>query len=199
MGNEEMILSTIKKVYAIRASIERRTEERIAGSLPVIGYVLVGLAGTALSRDQIKDVSAFVTATCTTPDRLAAMDTISAFKAKNRVLRPTMVWLSYVSLVLPLILVIAAEAVMLYKGLVTQVIYAAVALLLVAVALVTGLVLFSILSYDTEYRREVLEHKLWKHMNFECQKRKRQNLQNASKTDKSALPPAVQPAAANKK
>ncbi|WP_424358158.1 hypothetical protein [Methanocella sp. MCL-LM] len=199
MSNEEMILSTIKKVYAIRASIEKRTEEHLAGSLPVIGYMLVGLAGTSLSKDQVKDVSAFITATCTTPERLAAMDTISAFKAKNRVHRPIMVWLSYACLFLPLVLVVAAEAYMYYQGLFTQLTYLAVALLLVFVALLAGLALFSVLSYDPEYRREMIEHKLWKHMNVECQKRKKQQLHLQKKSGQPSLPAEAAPAVANNK
>lgn len=199
MSNEEMILSTIKKVYAIRASIEKRTEEHLAGSLPVIGYMLVGLAGTSLSRDQVKDVSAFITATCTTPERLAAMDTISAFKAKIHVRRPPMVWLSYVTLFLPLILVIAAEAYMYYQSMLTQVTYLAVALLLVLAALMAGLALFSVLSYDPEYRREMIEHKLWKHMNVECQKRKKQQMQIQKKLGQPSPPAEATPVAANNK
>ena len=199
MSNEEMILSTIKKVYAIRASIERRTEDKIAGSLPVIGYVLVALAGTSLSRDQTKDVSAFITATCTAPDRLSAMEMISAFKAKSKIHRPMLVWLADLSLFLPLLLVVAAEAYMVYAGLLTQLIYLAVALLLVVVALVAGLVLFSVIGYDADYRREVIEHKLWKLMNTECKKRQRQNLQNQKNSGQQALPAGGQPATGNKK
>jgi hypothetical protein len=199
MSNEEMILSTIKKVYAIRASIEKRTEERIAGSLPVIGYVRVALAGTSLSRDQVKDVSAFITATCTTPERLAAMDTISAFKAKIRVRKPAIVWVSDIALFLPLLLVIAAEAFMFYRGMLTQVTYLAVALVLVLAALLAGIVLFSVLSYDSEYRRETIEHKLWKHMNAECQRRKKQAVHSQNRLQPPAMPAVATPAAANKK
>lgn len=199
MSNDEMILSTIKKVYAIRASIERRTEDRIAGSLPVIGYVLVALAGTSLSRDQIKDVSAFITATCTTPDSLSAMEMISAFKAKSKVHRPLKTWLADFCLFIPLLLVIAAEAYMFSAGLLTQPIYLAVALLLVVAALVTGLVLFSVIGYDADYRREVIEHKLWKLMNTECKKKQRQNLENQKKAGQSTQPNGAQPATGNKK
>lgn len=199
MSNEEMILTTIKKVYAIRASIEKRTEERIAGSLPVLGYLWVGLAGTALSRDQEKDVSAFITATCTSPDRLAAMETISAFKAKTRVNRPWGIWLSYIGLVLPLALVVAAEGAMIYEGLFTETLYVGVALLLVAAAVVSGLVLFSVLSYEPDYRREAIEHTLWRYMNTECQKRMRQLVKTPRNAGPPGLPapavPAIRPAA----
>ena len=199
MSNEEMILSTIKKVYAIRASIEKRTEEHLAGSLPVIGYVLVGLAGTSLSKDQVKDVSAFITATCTTPERLTAMETISAFKARVHVRRPLMVWLSYVSLFLPLVLVVAAEAYMYYMGMFTQITYVAVALLLVLLALFAGLALFSVMGYDPEYRRDTIEHKLWKLMNAECQKRKKMHLRSQKKMGQTPLPAEAAPVVANTK
>ncbi|CAJ36097.1 hypothetical protein [Methanocella arvoryzae] len=199
MSYEEMILSTIKKVYAIRASIEKRTEEHLAGSLPLIGYILVGLAGTSLSKDQVKDVSAFITATCTTPERLTAMETISAFKAKNRVHRPIMVWLSYVSLFLPLVLVVAAEAYMYLQGMLTEVTYVAVALLLVLLALFAGLALFSVLSYNPEYRRDTIEHKLWKLMNAECQKRKKMHMRAQKKMGQTPLPAEAAPAVANNK
>ena len=199
MSNDEMILSTIKKVYAIRAFIERRTEDKIAGSLPVIGYVLVALAGTSLSRDQMKDISAFITATCTNPDRLSAMEMISAFKAKSKVHRPLLVWLADFSLFLPLLLVVAAEAYMVYAGLLTQHIYLTIALLLVVVALVAGLVLFSVIGYDADHRRDVIEHKLWKLMNTECKKRQRQNQQNQKNSGQSALPAGAQPVAGTRK
>ncbi|HMK46269.1 MAG TPA: hypothetical protein VK436_06550 [Methanocella sp.] len=189
MTNDEMIISTIKKVYAIRASIERRAEERIATSLPLTGYILMALDGTNLSRDQEKDVCAYITATCTTHDRLSMMETISAFKSKNRVTRPWRIWFAFIGLIVPLVLVIAAEVAMEIGGLLTQIIYIAVAIMLLITAMISSLIIFSLLGYDPEYRREAIEYTIWKYMNTECRKRLKQGVR-----EHTQLPPPPTPA-----
>ncbi len=108
MNNEELILTTIKKVYAIREAAEKRSDERL--STPLLGYVRVAVSGTSLTRDQQKDVTAYVTASCNTGDKLNIMEKISLFKAKSGVRKPQKILLSYVGLVLPMLLAIAAEA-----------------------------------------------------------------------------------------
>jgi len=189
MTNDEMIISTIKKVYAIRASIEKRAEERIATSLPLTGYILMAFDGTKLTRDQEKDVSAYITATCTNQEQLSVMETISAFKSKNRVVRPWRIWFAFIGLIVPLVLVIAAEVAMEIGGLLTQPVYIAVAILLLITAMVSSLIIFSLLGYDPEYRREAIEYAIWKYMNAECRKR----LTQGSREHAQLPPPPLTP------
>lgn len=181
--SQELIMSTIKKVYAIRESSEKHTAEQL--TVPVIGYVAVALTGIKLSRDQVKNVSAFVTASCNTGEKLGIMDKISEFKTKNPLSRPPRIWLAYAGLLLPIILALAVEAVLYYSGMLKNPLLLGAAAVLVIVALAVGVLLYGFLSYDPEYRRDVIEREIWKTIRQECQKRIKQGI----KTRKQ-LPPA---------
>lgn len=186
MSNEELILSTIKKVYAIREAVEKRADQKtILSDIPVIGDIPQALAGTALSRDQLRDISAFITATCTSGEKLNTMEAISSFKTKSRVKRSLRVWLSYIGFLLPILIVIFAEAYLIYQGLITNTVYVIISLGLVIVALLFGILIFAVLGYDPEYRRESVEHSLWKIINAECNKRLKQGVNTMKQ-----LPPA---------
>jgi hypothetical protein len=186
MNNEELILTTIKKVYAIREAAERRTAERL--STPLLGYVRAAVSGTALTRVQLKDVTAFVTASCNTGDKLNIMEKISQFKSKSGVHKPQKILLSYAGLVLPLLLVIVAEAALFLTDHLKETLFIGLAVALVIVALALGILLYSYLSYDPEYRREAYEHEVWRTINRECMRRIKHGGIKAQKQ----LPPALE-------
>jgi len=187
MNNEELILTTIKKVYAIREAAERRTAERLG--TPLLGYVLVAIGGTALTKDQQKDIAAFVTASCNTGEKLTVMEKISEFKTKSGVRKPQIVWLSYVGLVGPMVLAIVSEAALFLTGRIKDdPIALGLAVGLVFLALVVGIVLYSYLSYDPEFRRNALEHEVWKAINRECVRKVKHGGIKAQKQ----LPPALE-------
>lgn len=185
MNNEELILTTIKKVYAIREAAEKRAEERLR--TPLVGYVRVALSGTSLSKDQQKDVTAFVTASCNTGEKLTVMERISLFKARSGVRKPRKILLSYPGLVLPMLLAIVAEAVLYLTDHLRETMFIGLAVALVAVALAIGIMLYSYLNYDQEYRREALEHEVWRTINRECARRIKHGGIKAQKQ----LPPAL--------
>jgi hypothetical protein len=185
MNNEELILTTIKKVYAIREAAEKRAAERL--STPLVGYVRVALSGTSLSKDQQKDVSAFVTASCNTGEKLNIMDKISQFKAKTGVRKPQKIVLSYAGLVLPMLLAIAVEAALFFTDRLKETMFMGLAVVLVVIALTVGILLYSYLSYDPEYRREAFEHEVWRNINRECARRIKHGGIKAQKQ----LPPAL--------
>jgi hypothetical protein len=186
MNNEELILTTIKKVYAIREAAEKRTAERL--STPLVGYVRVAVTGTALSKDQLKDVTAFVTASCNTGEKLNVMEKISQFKAKAGVRKPQKILLSYTGLVLPMLLAIAAEVALYLTDNLKETLYIGLAVALVVVALALGILFFSYFSYDPEYRRDALEHEVWKTINKECTRR----IKNGGIKAQKQLPPALE-------
>ena len=171
MNNEELILTTIKKIYAIREAAEKRTAERL--NTPLLGHVLVAVSGTSLTKDQKKDVSAFVTASCNTGEKLTVMEKISEFRAKAGVRKPRKIWMSYAGLVLPMLLAVAAEAALFLTGRMQESLFFGLAVVLVVLALITGVLLYSYMSYDPEYRREAIEHEVWRAVNRECVKRVR--------------------------
>jgi hypothetical protein len=186
MNNEELILTTIKKVYAIREAAEKRTADRL--SMPLVGYVRVALSGTSLSKDQQKDVSAFVTASCNTGEKLNVMDKISQFKAKSGIHKPQKVVLSYAGLLLPMLLAIAAEAALFLTDSLKETMFLGLAVALVVLALAVGILLYSYLSYDPVYRREAFEHEVWRTINRECVRRIKHGGIKAQKQ----LPPALE-------
>ncbi len=171
VNNEELILTTIKKVYAIRESAEKRTAEKL--QTPLLGYVRVAVGGTSLTKDQQKDITAFITASCNTGEKLTVMEKISEFKSKAGVHKPRKIWLSYAGLLLPLVLAIAIQVVLYFTVKIQTTTFIALASALVIVALAIGVLLFSYISYDGEYRREALEHEVWRVINRECVRRVR--------------------------
>ena len=185
MNNEELILTTIKKVYAIREASEKRTAEKL--STPLVGYVRAALSGTSLTRDQLKDVSAFVTASCNTGEKLNIMEKISLFKAKTGVHKPQKILLSYAGLVLPMLLAIAAEVALYLTDNLKETLFIGLAVALVVVALALGILLYSYLSYDPEYRREAYEHEVWRVISRECTRR----IKNGGIKAQKQLPPAL--------
>ncbi len=185
MNNEELIMSTIKKVYAIREAAEKRTAERL--STPLIGYVRVALDGTSLSRDQLRDVVAFVTASCNTGEKLNIMDKISQFKAKVGVRKPQKIVMSYAGLVLPLLAAIALEVALFLTGQLKDTLFLGLAVALIVVALALGILLYSYFSYDPEYRRDAIEHEVWRTIHKECARRIKHGGIKAQKQ----LPPAL--------
>jgi hypothetical protein len=186
MNNEELILSTIKKVYAIRESTERRTTERL--KTPLLGYVRVALGGTALSRDQQKDITAFITASCNTGEKLTVMEKISEFKAKAGVRKPGRILMAYAGLVVPLLLAIAIQAALYFTVNIQTSVFIGIAAALVTIALIIGIVLYSLFSFDADYRREATEHEVWRTINRECVRRVKQG---GIKSQRQ-LPPAPQ-------
>jgi hypothetical protein len=186
MNNEELILTTIRKVYAIREAAEKRSDERL--STPLLGYVRVAVSGTSLTRDQQKNVTAYVTATCNTDDKLNIMEKISLFKAKSGVRKPQKILLSYAGLVLPLLLAIIAEAALFLTDRLKETLFIGIAVALVIVALALGILLYSYLSYDPEYRREAYEHEVWRTISKECTRRIKHGGIKAQKQ----LPPALE-------
>ena len=59
---------------------------------------------------------------------------------------------------------------------------------LVFLALIVGIVLYSYLSYDPEFRRNALEHEVWKAINRECVRKVKHGGIKAQKQ----LPPALE-------
>jgi hypothetical protein len=172
MKSQEMVISTIKKVYAIREAVERRsTEERGLKAAPLIGPVAVRLSSIALTKDQFKDVSAFVTASCPDPASIKAMEVISSFKSRKAPRKPLRVWLSYLALLLPILLVILAEAYLYYRGMITRTPYYIATFAVLVVAVVLSVVIFAMLGYDRNYRRECIELSIWKAIHDECTKK----------------------------
>lgn len=186
MNNEELILTTIKKVYAIREATEKRTAERL--HTPLLGYVRVAVGGTGLTKDQQKDVTAFITASCNTGEKLTVMEKISEFKSKTGVYKPHKIWLSFAGLIVPLLLAVAIQVVLYFTVNIQTTIFIAIAAAIVIVALAIGILLFSYLSYDAEYRRNALEHEVWKVINRECVRRVKHGGIKAQKQ----LPPGPQ-------
>lgn len=186
MNNEELILTTIKKVYAIREAAEKHTEDRLR--LPLLGYVRVAIGGTRLTKDQQKDVTAFVTASCNTGEKLTVLEKISEFKSKAGVRKPGKIWTSYAGLIAPLLLAIAIQVALYFTVQIQTMYFIAIAAGLVIVALAIGILLFSFLCYDAEYRRDALEHEVWRVINRECVKRIKRGGIKAQRQ----LPPAPQ-------
>ena len=168
VNRKELILSAILKAYAIREAVEERTEENRFRDVPLLGSLASKLSSTALSKDQYKDAAAFVTATCTTDESLKLMEQITGFKAKLSVRKPLQVVLSIVGLIVPLLVVIGIEALMFYVGVIAQMPYFAIAIILVIVAVVASISLFAHLGFDAEYRRGIIERSVWKAMHDEC-------------------------------
>ncbi|OPY30825.1 MAG: hypothetical protein A4E28_00081 [Methanocella sp. PtaU1.Bin125] len=186
MNNEELILTTIKKVYAIREAREKQTAERL--QTPLLGYVRVAVGGTGLTKDQQKDITAFITASCNTGENLTVMEKISEFKSKTGVRKPGKIWLAFAGLVAPLVLAIAVQVALYFTVNIETPIYIALTAALVILALAVGIVVFSLLSYDADYRRDALEHEVWKAINRECVRRVKQGGIKAQKQ----LPPGPQ-------
>ncbi len=171
VNRKELILSTILKVYAIREEVDEKATENRFRNIPMLGDLAMKLSGTSLSKSQYRDAAAFVTATCTTRESLVLMEQITDFKSRRAVNRPAFVWLSYVGLVLPLALVIAAEAYMYYLDILTRMPYLAIAVGLVLVAVILSVMMFAYLGYDPIYRRDLVEKAVWAAMHDEAVKR----------------------------
>ncbi len=171
VNRKELILSTILKVYAIRGEVEERAAENMLKNVPLLGDLAMKLSGTSLSKSQYRDAAAFVTATCTTRESLVLMEQITDFKSRRPVQRPAAVWLSYVGLVLPLALAIAAEAYMYYINVLTRMPYLAIAVGLVILAVILSVQMFAYLGYDPIYRRDLIERAAWSAMHDESVKR----------------------------
>jgi len=168
LNKKEFLLSTILKVYAIREEVEERAEENRFRNMPLLGGLAFMLSSPALSKSQYRDAAAFVTATCSTNQALVLMEQISGFKARLHVQKPTKIWLSYVGLLLPLLLVILAEAYMFYINVLTRMPYMAAAIVLVFASVSFSVVLFAYLGYDATYRRDLIEKAVWKAMHDEA-------------------------------
>lgn len=168
VNRKELILSAILKAYAIREAVEERAEENRFRDVPLLGSLASKLSSTALSKDQYKDATAFITATCTTDESLKLMEQITGFKARLAVSRPLKVTLSIVGLIVPLLLVIGIEALLFAAGLIGQTTYFIIAIALVIIAVIAAVALFAHLGYDDEYRRGIIERSAWKAMHDEC-------------------------------
>jgi hypothetical protein len=171
VNKKELILSTILKVYAIRGEVEERAGENRLRNVPLLGDLALKLSGAALSKSQSRDAAAFVTATCTSRESLVLMEQIAGFKSGVTIKRPAKVWLSYAGLVLPLLLVILAEAYMFYINVLDQMPYLAIAVGLVVLAVLSSILLFAYLGYDPAYRRDLVERAVWKAMHEEAVKK----------------------------
>ncbi len=171
VNRKELILSTILKVYAIRSEVEERAEENRLSNIPLLGGLALRLSSPSLSKSQYKDATAFVTATCTSNDSLVLMEQIAGFKAGIKSPRPSSIILSYVGLILPLLVAILAEAYMYYIGVLAQMPYLAVAVVLIVVAVAASIVLFAYLGYDESYRRDLIEKAVWRAMHEEAERR----------------------------
>jgi hypothetical protein len=95
--------------------------------------------------------------------------------------------LSYAGLVFPMLLAIIAEAVLFLTDRLNETPFIGLAVALVIVALAIGILLYSYLSYDPEYRREAYEHEVWRTINKECARRIKHGGIKAQKQ----LPPAL--------
>jgi hypothetical protein len=171
VNRKELILSTILKVYAIREEVEERAGENRFRNVPLLGDLALKLSSTSLSKSQYRDAAAFVTATCTTRESLVLMEQISGFKSRATIKRPAKVWLSYAGLVLPLLLVIAAEAYMFYINVLARMPYLAISAGLVILAVILSVLLFAYLGYEPVYRRDLVERAVWKAMHDESVKK----------------------------
>lgn len=171
MNKKELILSTILKVYAIREAVEKRADDGSFSGIPLLGGIVMRLSSPALSRDQMKDISAFVTASCPGDDTLHMMEQITGFKAGMTIKEPIRIWLSYVGLLAPILLAIGAEWYMLYVGLITQTPFFIAAFAMVLVAIVCSIVLYAYIGYDPNYRRDIIERSIWKALNDECKRK----------------------------
>jgi hypothetical protein len=171
VDRKELILSTILKVYAIRKEVEDRAREGRLRNVPFLGGLAMRLSGTALAKSQYNDAAAFVTATCPTRESLVLMEQITGFKSRMAVKRPLRVWLSYAGLLAPMLLAIAAEAYMLYAGVLARMPYLAIAVALILMAVIASVVLFAYLGYDEVYRRDTIEKAVWKAMHDEAVRR----------------------------
>jgi hypothetical protein len=171
VNKKELILSTILKVYAIREEVEERIEENKLSNVPLLGGLATMLASPALSKYQHKDATAFVTATCSTNESLVLMEQISGFKSRIAVQKPLKIWFSYVGLVLPILLVLLAEAYLFYMEVITQMPYVAIAIVLVIAAVIASVVLYAYLGFDPSHRRDVIEKSIWKAMHSEAVRR----------------------------
>ncbi|MCD1294593.1 hypothetical protein CUJ83_06200 [Methanocella sp. CWC-04] len=172
MNNMDLIISTIKKVYSIRHAVEKRAMEKNPfNGIPLLEDIAYRLSSDALSKDQMKDISAFVTATCPNEETLVIMERISAFKAGQKVDRPLKVLLSYVGLILPILIVILIEAYMVYLGIITEMPYLILTFVLILAAIIISVLLFAYLGYDPVYRRDMIENHAWKAIHKECEYR----------------------------
>jgi hypothetical protein len=115
------------------------------------------------------------------------MEKISLFKAKSGVRKPKKILLSYAGLVLPMLLAVVVEIALYLTDHLKETMWIGLAVGLVIVALVTGILLYSYLSYDPEYRREAFEHEVWRTINKECARRIKHGGIKAQKQ----LPPAL--------
>jgi hypothetical protein len=175
MNKKELILSTILKVYAIREAIEKRADENAFAGVPLLGGIALRLSSVALSKDQLKDISAFVTASCPAGDVLNMMEQITGFKARMSVIEPLKIWLSYVGLLVPILLAIAAEWYLLYAGLIVETPYFISAFVIVILAVVCSILLYAYIGYDPGYRRDTIEKAIWKALNDECKRKMKRN------------------------
>ena len=175
MNKKELILSTILKVYAIREATEKRAEENAFSGVPFLGGIALRLSSIALSKDQLKDISAFVTASCPAGDILGMMEQITGFKARMSINEPIKVWLSYVGLLVPILLAIAAEWYMLYAGYITEMPYFLLAFVIVILAVICSIILYAYIGYDPSYRRDTIEKAIWKALNDECRRKMKRN------------------------
>ena len=171
VNRKELILSTILKVYAIRADVEERAEENRFRNVPLLGGLAMRLSSPSLSKSQYKDAAAFVTATCTSNESLVLMEQIAGFKSRTKTPRPSSIWLSYLGLIVPLLIAILAEAYMFYLGVLAQMPYLAIAVGLLIVAVIASVVLFAYLGYDETYRRDLIEKAVWRAMHEEAVRR----------------------------
>ena len=175
MNKKELILSTILKVYAIREAIEKRADENAFSNVPLLGGIALRLSSIALSKDQLKDISAFVTASCPAGDVLSMMEQITGFKARMSINEPIKIWLSYVGLLVPILLAIAAEWYMLYAGFITEMPYFLLAFVVVILAVACSIILYAYIGYDPNYRRDTIEKAVWKALNDECKRKMKRN------------------------
>ena len=171
VNRKELILSTILKVYAIRAEVEERAAENRLRNVPLLGGLAMRLASPTLSKSQYKDAAAFVTATCTTGEALVLMEQIAGFKSRLKTRRPSSILLSYAGLLVPLVIAILAEAYLFYAGVIAQMPYLAIAIGLIIVAVIVSIALFAYLGHDETYRRDLIEKAVWKAMHEEAVRR----------------------------
>ena len=173
---EELVLTTVKKVYAIRESVERQSRDKSPfKNVPVLGDIAYKLSGTALSKDHLKDISAFVSASCPDENSLRIMETISAFKGKSKVKRPLKVWLSYVGLIMPVLIMIAIEVYVVMTNTFMEMPYILGIFALFIFAIILSIILYAYLGYDPIYRRDTIENNTWKALHAECQRMLRKN------------------------
>lgn len=171
VNRKELILSTILKVYAIRSEVEEKAEENRFRDIPLLGDLALRLSSPSLSKSQYRDATAFVTATCTSNESLVLMEQIAGFKAGLETQKPERHWLAYAGLIVPLLLAMLAEAYMYYVGVLADMPYLAIAIVLIVVAVTASVLLFAYLGYDEAYRRDLIEKSTWKAMHEEAVRR----------------------------